>query len=385
MDELEALVPHAKDLYNTLGKPVADRLAKVLKHYGHDLAKYPLRMIERKDAEADANTKARVNEIERKDAEADANTKARINEIERKDTEDDAISEVRIKLLQGLTQDISDNPNLDSVLVKQVLSQGLSWALEDVVNFNNIISDTVSDMLNNPLPEDNVNANQTTEDVSKDWLNEFRSVACKKNTAEAHALFRKVLAGEIRKPGSFSLLTVSTLASMNNDIIQLFNTFCSLCLVHLSDPNAYLAGAPFKIEDARLPILRGSMKDAETKKNTDLPMKEFTEYSQSLFDRYNLNTNSFELLLDHRLIVDDTVTKYNHIWYNNELWTFKLPNDQSVLLISDIKTIPISGLALTSVGKELYNLTEQHADPEYWKNIFPFIQNYYDVELYKPS
>ena len=44
-----------------------------------------------------------------------------------------------------------------------------------------------------------------TEDISKDWLNEFRGIACKKSSEDAQNLFSKVLAGEIRKPGSFSL------------------------------------------------------------------------------------------------------------------------------------------------------------------------------------
>lgn len=303
--------------------------------------------------------------------------------LKRRNTEKNPVSDVRADITHYASQRLMDK--MDEIEVPAEYAKiALINELETIVNKRSILDKIFgkAKIIVQTTPQDDTNSNDNIGEISDDWLNEFRDVACKKSSEEAQDLFAKVLAGEIRKPGSISLLALTTLANMDQEVAKLFNTFCSLCLVHLDDPNAIMAGDPFNIEDARLPILRSSMTDVQTKKNTNPSMKEFTEYSQSLFDKYNLNAKSFQLLLDHNLIVDNTITKYNHIWYDNELWTFKLPNNQSVLLITDIKTIPISGLALTSVGKELYNITKRHADLEYWKNISQFIQNYYEEELY---
>lgn len=362
---------------------IEKNLAKVLWKLSAGLLNIPLQKIELHLVEKKADSDNRIAE---KKADSDVRIKA-TETFGQRMQEQIEVPEEYAKLVtdKSFENIIQEQMNLEEInvseeYVKLAATQHIRNIVQEQLNLDSILEITLQNLQN--TPQDDPHVDQNIGEISDDWLNEFRDVACKKSSEEAQDLFAKVLAGEIRKPGSISLLALTTLANMDQEVANLFNTFCSLCLVHLDDPNAIKAGDPFNVEDARLPILRGSMTDVQTKKNTNPSMKEFTEYSQSLFDKYNLNAKSFQLLLDHNLIVDNTITKYNHIWYDNELWTFKLPYNQSVLLITDIKTIPISGLALTSVGKELYNITKRHADPEYWKHISQFIQNYYEEELY---
>ena len=386
MQELEALIPHAKELYDTLGKPVVDRLFKVLRHYGSDLAKYPMRMIERKDAEATAESKARINEIERKDAEATAESEARINEIERKDAEDDAISKIRFELIQSIPQFLPENTTVEQEFIKQVLSQSIGWSFEDVTNVNKIVGDATENLLNNP-PEEDVNTDQSTADISKDWLNEFRSVACKKSEEDAQKLFSKVLAGEIRKPGSFSLKTLTTLADMDQKVAIYFKTFCSLCLINLDNPNMYhntQSKAHFKIKDARIPIIKDHLYDLPEigPPHSDHILKNI-EDSKTIYLMYGLTFEQFKLLLEYELIIDHTSMEYSTFWYDNDIWTFLA---QQVSMSSPYENqtyIRLTGYALTNVGKELFKIVEFNTPPGYWDRISNFLKKFYEVYLYK--
>jgi hypothetical protein len=64
-----------------------------------------------------------------------------------------------------------------------------------------------------------------TADIEDDWLNFYAKLAEDKSSAELQQLFGRILAGEIRKPGSFSLRTlqlVSTLSKEDAEAIAKF-------------------------------------------------------------------------------------------------------------------------------------------------------------------
>ena len=369
MDELEPLKPYLKEIYNTLGKPVADRLVKVLKRYGPGLIKYPVRMIERKDAEAEANTKARIHEIERKDAEAEA------------------MSEAHIKLIQDVTQSLTENKKFDPEYVKQVLAQGFSWTFNEVENFNMIVGNTVDNLLNNP-PLDDVNAVQPDEEISDDWLNQFRKVACNKSSEDAQELFSKVLAGEIRKPGSFSLKALTTLADMDQTVALYFKVFCSMSLVLLDNPKMYHithSKSHFKIKDARVPIIKNNLYDDSIDvgpryRNNFLKA---VEDSKNIYLMYGLRFEHFNLLMEHNLIVDQTSINSTTFWYNNEHWGVLSPDAYTPPNDTCYRPIKLTGYALTNVGKELYHIVDFKTPPAYWERISKFLKNYYNVNLYK--
>lgn len=65
-------------------------------------------------------------------------------------------------------------------------------------------------------------------EVSDDWLNIFDSEAGNISTAQMQKLFGKILAGEIRRPGSFAIRTVKLLSELDNEAAELFVRICSL-------------------------------------------------------------------------------------------------------------------------------------------------------------
>ena len=71
-----------------------------------------------------------------------------------------------------------------------------------------------------------------TEDANKpiddDWVGFFKDKVDVLETEEARVLFGKVLAGEVKQPGSFSKKALSILAEMNQSTAALFETLCNL-------------------------------------------------------------------------------------------------------------------------------------------------------------
>jgi hypothetical protein len=67
----------------------------------------------------------------------------------------------------------------------------------------------IDDLKHQPPEED------ATGEVEEDWLNTFGRLAEEKSSEELQALFGRILAGEIRKPGSFSLRTLQFIANLS--------------------------------------------------------------------------------------------------------------------------------------------------------------------------
>ena len=62
----------------------------------------------------------------------------------------------------------------------------------------------------------------TAEEVDADWLNYFSGYAEKASSEKVRDLWGRVLAGEVRRPGAFSLSTLRFLAEMDQKIATLF-------------------------------------------------------------------------------------------------------------------------------------------------------------------
>lgn len=63
---------------------------------------------------------------------------------------------------------------------------------------------------------------ETSEPVSQDWLNHFSSHAGKVSSEEMQMYWGQLLAGEIRKPGRFSLSTMRILSEIDVELARLF-------------------------------------------------------------------------------------------------------------------------------------------------------------------
>ncbi|MEQ8936872.1 MAG: DUF2806 domain-containing protein [Amphiplicatus sp.] len=67
-------------------------------------------------------------------------------------------------------------------------------------------------------------------EIDQDWLNTFQAEAVQKSSEDMKLVFGRILSGEIKKPGSFSIAAVRTLGMMDQTSATLFRHFCSLVI-----------------------------------------------------------------------------------------------------------------------------------------------------------
>lgn len=78
-------------------------------------------------------------------------------------------------------------------------------------------------------------SSHTNDEVSADWLNTFEAEGVKMSSDYMQRVFGKVLAREIRKPGSVSLRTVRLTAQLDRQVAELFATYCSMATALVDD------------------------------------------------------------------------------------------------------------------------------------------------------
>ena len=81
------------------------------------------------------------------------------------------------------------------------------------------------------LGQETSDTHSATDDLFEDdWLSTFENEACHKSSEEMQERFARILAGEIKRPGTFSIRTVKLLGQIDSETASIFRTFCSGCL-----------------------------------------------------------------------------------------------------------------------------------------------------------
>ena len=63
-----------------------------------------------------------------------------------------------------------------------------------------------------------------------DWLSTFENESCHKSSKDMQERFARMLAGEIKRPGSFSIRTIKLLGQIDTETASAFRLFCSGCV-----------------------------------------------------------------------------------------------------------------------------------------------------------
>ena len=89
------------------------------------------------------------------------------------------------------------------------------------------------------------------------------------------------------------------------------------------------------------------------------------------------------MLSEYGLIQAEIIIDYSHFWYNNKLYLPVEPSANHPFKTEDYQKITISGYCLSSVGKELFYITKRDNPPEYLEHLIDFLQEYYNVKIYR--
>lgn len=74
---------------------------------------------------------------------------------------------------------------------------------------------------------DNPNKHDVPED---EWISEFENQSRHKSSSAMRERFARLLAGEIKRPGTFSLRTIRLLGEIDEKIANIFKILCSACI-----------------------------------------------------------------------------------------------------------------------------------------------------------
>lgn len=131
----------------------------------------------------------------------------------------------------GLNFEERVNVNTSKVVAKGKIDvEGLYRNAEEkrkIENKAEIVKIALEDLGSKHANDDKDDA---TKEIEDDWLNLFARIAEDKSSDELKSLFGKILSGEIRKPGSFSLRTLQFLSTLSKDDAQAISQFFSYVL-----------------------------------------------------------------------------------------------------------------------------------------------------------
>lgn len=139
---------------------------------------------------------------------------------------DKAIGTVVLAGGENITTRIKSNTQITKAKGKIDLS-GMYLTEEERRKLENKAETTrvaIEDLRQNPPEMD------AQKEVEEDWLNLFARLAEDKTSKELQGLFGRILAGEIRKPGSFSLRTIQFISTLSKQEAESVSNFLSYAL-----------------------------------------------------------------------------------------------------------------------------------------------------------
>ena len=214
------------------------------------------------------------------------------------------------------------------------------------------------------------------QDPDHDWTARFFNYMQDVSSEEMQSLWAKVLAGEIERPGSISIRSLSILRNLDQATAKLFQKLSSCCVIF--EPGSE------RISDARVPSLGGNA-------------------GENSLQEFGLSFGELNILNEHGLVISD----YNS-WYDMKMCigiTTPGSGQQSAILRIPFRfedrywaLVPpsqwilgsqyrLSGVALTQAGRELSQIVGCEPVPEYCQALASFFasQNLTMTEVTSPE
>ena len=198
------------------------------------------------------------------------------------------------------------------------------------------------------------------QEPDHDWTARFFNYIQDVSSEEMQSLWAKVFAGEIERPSSVSIRSLSILRNLNQATARLFQNLCSCCVMSI---------VAERIQDARVPSLGGNA-------------------GTNALRQFGLSFDELNILNEHGLIISD----YNS-WHDMKMCIgistpglgqqnailripFRFEDRFWVLVPSDHRTLGseyrVSGVALTQAGKEVSKVVECEPMLEYRQALASF-------------
>lgn len=276
--------------------------------------------------------------------------------LEGKAAEIKAISDARVQIIMANADAISSQLNVPKEYIEKASEKFASKIVKEQINLDKIVLNASNDLKVESPQLSQSEQNGTTEASTKgeyktiddDWLNEFENHAKLKSSDDMRLLFGKILSGEIRKPGSFSIKAIKIMSQLDNAAARLFRNFCSIATqLKVAEFNAIL--------DARVISLNGNA-------------------AANTLAQFGLQFSDLNVLAEYGLIISDYNSYFPYhvnslpIYYAGRYYRL-IPMDEA-----HGGMLNVHGVCLTKAGKELLPIIPIQENTNYTNHLIGFFQ-----------
>ncbi|MDR6767484.1 hypothetical protein J2W88_002765 [Acidovorax delafieldii] len=190
--------------------------------------------------------------------------------------------------------------------------------------------------------------NQPTRQISVDWLNAFEREAAEITSEEMQLRFGKILAGEIKSPGSFSVRSIRLMSEIESDVAADFAHACSMAVALVIETHG----------DVRIPTV-GLSPGANGLREFGLSYRSLLSLQEVGLLNEESTTCPYRTCIPK---VDKFVDGFLLHQGRNHVLIRKpgTPSDDPAL---------IAGISLTHVGRQLFPIVALHPVPEFTESI----------------
>lgn len=241
-------------------------------------------------------------------------------------------------------------------LIKNLFN--LDVNVEKIADFSKDITQVTNQTQENNIQNVFVIAQEQTSSDEKfaappeDWLLRFIEGAKFASRQEAQMIWAHILCRESERPGSISFRTMEILKSLDKEIADLFEKFCSLCYErYLDNETDTQIGVPCLEKHA------GDNCLAEY----GLEYKNLIKLAECGLISYELNawTNFIVIPLCK---IDYVSLKEPFFKFQNKIWTLQKPEQKN-------SSFKIYGLSASSAGGELFNVISPNPNPKFEEHV----------------
>ena len=283
-----------------------------------------------------------------------------------KASEINATTAAGTKITEAIIDQIIQQMKVPPEYAQIVVQKHLEKIIGEQVNLDKTCAIAASELKNdesdNPAnqPNEAQSADSTNQDtnsgeqkiISDVWINIFEREVRPQSTEEGQFLFGRILAGEIRNPGSYSILALKTLGELDQNIAALFKKLCSVCIV-LNNP------VDDTLIDIRIPSLGGDP-GRNVLRKYGLPFSKLNTLNE-----YGLIISDYNSGVDYQVsVVDKNHRVLAPFQHQGQYWALL-----SSLERGQDEEFRIWGVALSRVGRELFQIVEQELIPEYTEDL----------------
>jgi hypothetical protein len=262
-----------------------------------------------------------------------------------------AETKARVKIIDTQANQIASQMEVHPEYARVAVKKYGQKIIREQVNLDVITEIAAEDLISKDGTKDDESI--PVPDISQDWLNSFEREACDKSSDEMRLLFGKILAGEIRKPSTYSIRALKVLSQLDNQAANAFHILASLASTMRSNDNTF---------DSRVISF-----------NKNPGKNSLSEYGLSfnvlnILQEYGLVISEYNSFVDYKVcIVNDNNQARMAFQFQGKSFVLKKVDNTNPIL-----DLNIYGVELTKIGKELLDLVDIKPHQQYTDKIFEF-------------